>query len=313
MNRNFVSVSVLICLSLTLASCASAPPQPTLAEMRVRQLQRELRKRADELANLKERNMVLERKVTAQRIASVLEKGQTRQQTAPIAAATAVTPKTSAQPVAASVRAKLPTKLPAYGAKSAPVAVAQVPAPAPAQMQQASNQPIDDQLAEKIKTAQGGLVTPEMAAADAQAYSPVEVGTEQTGEQRLYSKVLEVYREHRLAEMQKSVSLLLKTYPESIYADNALYLAGLLAFENGDADRASYYMERVLREYPHGNKAVSALFAKAMVEKRRGKPQQARTLLQDVRKYYPGSPEATRANLETKLIDVAATGKNGEN
>jgi TolA-binding protein len=135
----------------------------------------------------------------------------------------------------------------------------------------------------------------------------------QTSEQRLYSKVLESYRVHRDLDLQKAVQILLKTYPDSVYADNALYLAGLLAFESNNLAHSSLYMDRVLREYPNGNKMVSALFAKAMIAKRNRNFVEAKALLESIRKLYPGSPEAMRAGTEEKLIELSSdTRKNWE-
>jgi TolA-binding protein len=130
------------------------------------------------------------------------------------------------------------------------------------------------------------------------------VGSAETGEHFLYSKVLESYRRRSAGELQKSTSLLLKNYPDSVFADNALYLTGLLALELGDTTLARTYMNRVLREYPTGNKAVSALFASSIIEKRIGNFQGARVLLEKVRAQYPGSPEAKRVGLELKLLSV---------
>lgn len=130
-----------------------------------------------------------------------------------------------------------------------------------------------------------------------------------TGEQRLYSKVLETYRAHQNEDLQKALQILLKTYPDSVYADNALYLAGLLAFESNDAVRAAHFMDRVIREYPKGNKMVSALFARAMIDKRLGKIGLAKQMLQSIQKSYPGSPEAHRSATEMKLIEMASSVK----
>jgi TolA-binding protein len=131
-----------------------------------------------------------------------------------------------------------------------------------------------------------------------------KVGAAATGEHFLYSKVLETYQKRNAAELQKSMQMLLRSYPDSVFADNALYLAGMLALEIGDSARAASYFERVLAEHPLGNKAVSALFAKAVVEKRNKKYNEARKLLEKVRVQYPGSPEAARVKLELELLNA---------
>lgn len=131
------------------------------------------------------------------------------------------------------------------------------------------------------------------------------VGTAQTGEHFLYSKVLDSYRNSQAAELEKSVGLLLKTYPDSVFADNALYLAGLLAMESEQLPRAMNYMNQVIRRYPKGNKAVSALFAKGVIQKRQKNHKSARQSFEQVQVLYPGSPEATRVAIELKLLTQA--------
>jgi TolA-binding protein len=130
-----------------------------------------------------------------------------------------------------------------------------------------------------------------------------------TGEQLLYSKVLESYRTHKMDELQKTLQILLKTYPDSIFADNAVYMAGLLAFESGELNRADLLMDRVLRDFPRGNKAVSAMFAKAMIQKKSRKLFEARHTLASLRQLYPGSPEAARADVEVKMVDMMTAKK----
>jgi TolA-binding protein len=146
----------------------------------------------------------------------------------------------------------------------------------------------------------------EAVVAPVPAREPVvqSVGSAETGEHFLYAKVLETYQKRNVAELQKSTQLLLRTYPDSVFADNALYLSGMLALELGDMARASSFMDRVLKEYPLGNKAVSALFAKGVIEKRSKKPNEAHKLFLKVRSLYPGSPEAARVGLEFELLKV---------
>lgn len=136
-----------------------------------------------------------------------------------------------------------------------------------------------------------------------------KIGEAQTGEHFLYSKVLESYRTHQVAELTKSTELLLKTYPTSAFADNAVYLNGMLAFEKGELKTALRWMNDVLRRYPDGNKACAALFAKAIILKKERQYALALRLLLQIQSSYPGSPEAVRAPLEIKLLSLAADGR----
>ncbi|HVK62635.1 MAG TPA: tetratricopeptide repeat protein [Bdellovibrionales bacterium] len=126
------------------------------------------------------------------------------------------------------------------------------------------------------------------------------------GEQMLYSKIIETYRMREVAELKKSVQMLLKGYPDSVYADNALYLAGSLGFETNDYAYALLQMDRLINEFPNSNKVVSALLAKASIEKRQGRTAAARASLLKIQKQYPGSPEALRVSVELKLLKLAA-------
>ncbi len=138
------------------------------------------------------------------------------------------------------------------------------------------------------------------------AAPPTEVvrpkeGTE-TGESYLYGQVMKSYRKRDTEALKNAVRLFLKTYPSSVYADNALYLEAMAAIEIKDWLSARATLDQILREYPSGNKAVSAMFAKAVVSRHKGEFAAARSLLGRLMKNYPGSPESSRAELEQKLI-----------
>lgn len=141
-------------------------------------------------------------------------------------------------------------------------------------------------------------VSPNAAAAPQQAGS--------TPEQHLYSKILSLHRKRELAEMTVAVQLFLKTYPDSIFADNAIYAAGQLAFERGDHAQALKHMDRLLKEYPRSNKAVSAMFAKAAIESRQAKRTSAIRNFKKILEQFPGSPESARAAVELKLLDASS-------
>lgn len=130
----------------------------------------------------------------------------------------------------------------------------------------------------------------------------ISVPTEKS-EHLLYAKVMETYRRKDLNEMQTAVRLFLKTFPESTYADNALYLSGMLATQNSDFSGAHSYFDQIIREYPGGNKAVTALFAKGALYRNQKQWQKARALYQQVEKQFPGSAESLRVPVELKLLN----------
>ncbi len=137
----------------------------------------------------------------------------------------------------------------------------------------------------------------------------ISISPEKTGEHYLYSKVLETYRARNPREMETTLGLLLKSYPESVFADNALYLSGLMSFEKGDLSGAKMKFDRLLRDFPRSNKAVAALFAKASMERKIGRANEAKRGFLHVRDLFPGSPEAARVAVELKLIESASLKK----
>lgn len=139
-----------------------------------------------------------------------------------------------------------------------------------------------------------------------------EIPKGENGEHYLYSKIIDTYRSHNADEMKTTLRLLLKTYPDSIFADNALYMSGLQAFEMNDLAAARSAFERLLKEYPRSNKTASTLFLKAEIDKRSGRASDAVRGFKMVRDFFPGSPESFRVSVELKLLQAQATSKRRE-
>ena len=303
---------LLSTLPLFVACASFGPSRTTRADdTRVRILEKELKRRQFAMEELHERNLILEkRSVTSQALAPA---------TAPI-----IKPERPATPMPFDPSASMERSIPAQAplAKRLPEQAIQFDPPSPALQVLPTSQLLAQSgagLSQKLTSQRAApprvlpaKVAPAAIVLDTPEAEASSEDVVQTGEQKLYSKVLETYRSHNPVELQKVLEILLKAYSDSVYADNALYLAGLLAFENGDLPRAMVFMERVMREYPKGNKAVSALFAKAMIEKRQGKFPQAKESLRSVRSLYPGSPEAARAGNEVKFIELASQPKHRE-
>ncbi len=132
--------------------------------------------------------------------------------------------------------------------------------------------------------------------------SDVIENVEGTGEHFLYAKVLESFRSKNQPELQKATEFLLKSYAESAYSDNALYLCGLMAFEKNDLKNALHFFNEVLEKYPQSNKTVTALLAKGVALKKMGHPLLAKNIFNSVKQIYPGSPEAQRASMEIRQL-----------
>lgn len=129
-------------------------------------------------------------------------------------------------------------------------------------------------------------------------------------EKDLYIQVIEKYRASDAVGLKARVQLLSQKYPKSVFADNALYLTGRLAFEQKRyAEAVSHYNE-LLKKYPNSNKAVSARYSKGMTYLRMNLPRQGSTVLQEVMRTNPGSFEAARAKSELKLMPKVSSKKN---
>lgn len=256
------------------SGCASTSASKRAAdEQRVRRLEQDLRKTKNQLQEVKERNLVLERRLNKNRRAQETMEARAPSVPVPFHPSAALEPSvevSTASPLVlpVAIPVAIPAALPAAKSKTEAAAIP-------------------------------GIGTPVLE----------QVGTAQTGEHFLYSKILETYRQKKTAEMHKSLQMFLKTYPDSVFADNGLYLAGLLALESNDNKRAGDFMDRVLKSYPKGNKAVSALFAKAIIEKRKKNYDEAKRLFEKVQRTFPGSPESKRVTVELKLLQIAAGGR----
>lgn len=118
----------------------------------------------------------------------------------------------------------------------------------------------------------------------------------------LYSEVVSFYQANDQRKLKHRLQLFLSRYPQSHYADNALYLAGRQAMENKNYPEAIKYFQRVITQYPQSNRVVTAQFAKAMTYKKMNLSPQAKKVFGQIKTTYPGSPEYFRADNELKLI-----------
>lgn len=164
--------------------------------------------------------------------------------------------------------------------------------------------------AAKAAAAEAPATEPSQPLAPEPKIAQVPVG--ENAEHYLYSKIIDTYRAKNADELKTTLRLLLKTYPDSIFADNALFMAGLLAFETGDLASARMQFERLLEDYPRSNKVVSALFLKAEIDKRSGRKSDAIRGFKMVRDLFPGSPESFRVSVELKLLQGQASSKRRE-
>lgn len=121
-------------------------------------------------------------------------------------------------------------------------------------------------------------------------------------DQDFYAKVIQAYRQGDSLLLNKSVRLLVKNYPNSVHADNALYLNGLLALSKNQYKRAIKNFVLLQKFYSHGNKVPAALVGKGIAYRKLGKLDKAEKSFRQAQEVFPGSPESFQAQLQLKLL-----------
>lgn len=123
-----------------------------------------------------------------------------------------------------------------------------------------------------------------------------------SGEHLLYSNLIGSYRLDQHDEAERSLFLLLKAYPSSVHADNALFLLALSARRRGEPEQALRYLDQLIQNYPLGNKVSAALLEKGRLWRQLHKPQRAKRVWLAVIRKFPLSIEALEADRELEHI-----------
>lgn len=128
------------------------------------------------------------------------------------------------------------------------------------------------------------------------------IGEPTTSEHYIYAKVLDSYRSKNIENLERTMHLLVKAFPNSVFADNSIYLAAQLAFETENVSKANFYLAKILHDYPQGNKVPSALLLKGILLRKQNKLTQSIRVFERLQKTYPGSLESARSQIECKLV-----------
>lgn len=123
-------------------------------------------------------------------------------------------------------------------------------------------------------------------------------------EQRLYVKVLSSYQAHQLKELNRATELLCKTFPNSIFADRAIFLSARLKAEKADYKAALIDLKKIELNYPDGSKVVSAKFLESQIYQKMGQTRKSELQFKELQKQYPGSVESLRADYELKIMSM---------
>ena len=120
-------------------------------------------------------------------------------------------------------------------------------------------------------------------------------------EQKIYEELVQAFERNDELSFQSRFQAMMMDHAKSVYADEVLYLAGMMAFSNKLYGRALKYFNQVLTEYPRSNRSRAALYAKAATYRKMNLQTQSTSVFEQVQKRFPGSPEAHRAALDLKV------------
>ena len=123
-------------------------------------------------------------------------------------------------------------------------------------------------------------------------------------EESVYKEVLKAYQIRDLNQLSFFADRFVELYPDSIFADNSLYLLGQLQLAMGLPGDALQTFDRQLKLFPLGNKRAAAILGKGVAFRKLGLINYAASMLNEVKENYPGSAEYFKVDLEEKLLSV---------
>ena len=136
---------------------------------------------------------------------------------------------------------------------------------------------------------------------DSPPVAPITMG--QTGNdpaEAILNMGMESFNQQDYNRANSLFSELLKSYPTSRQAPNALFWQAETNFQQGDYARAALICQDLIQKFPNNPMVPSAMLKQALSFRKLGKLQAAKILLQDVEKRYPGSPEARSAQMQLR-------------
>ena len=145
------------------------------------------------------------------------------------------------------------------------------------------------------------VIAASLLALEAHSATPQKLNAFQEGDRLIYARLVESYRKNSLPEVYRQRQILERNYPQSVHLDNAIYLTGMLEFQNNRLGEAVRTFNTVTDRYPKSNKRPAALFGLAMSYKRLGIKPLSTRVLNDIVRAYPGSPESQRAQMHLRV------------
>jgi outer membrane protein assembly factor BamD (BamD/ComL family) len=127
-------------------------------------------------------------------------------------------------------------------------------------------------------------------------------------EETMYIEVIKNFRIRDTDGVVWAKDQMLKHFPKSPFADNAIYLSGQIMLEEGYYSEALKEYQQLIDKYPQGNKVPAAFLGKGIAYRKLNLFPYAESALRTVKKDFPGSPESQRVELEMKLLGVQREG-----
>jgi tol-pal system protein YbgF len=118
---------------------------------------------------------------------------------------------------------------------------------------------------------------------------------------QMYEASLAQLRRGSTSTARQGFREMLRTYPTSERAGDALYFIGQ-SFAAENPDSAAAYYTQVVQKYPSSSRAGSALYNLGLVAERRKETRKARDAYQRVVQKYPQSDEAALARDRLKAL-----------
>jgi tol-pal system protein YbgF len=118
---------------------------------------------------------------------------------------------------------------------------------------------------------------------------------------QMYEASLAQLRRGSTSTARQGLREMLRTYPTSERAGDALYFIGQ-SFAAESPDSAAYYYGQVVQKHPSSSRAASALYNLGLVAERRKETRKARESYQRVVQKYPQSDEAALARDRLKAL-----------
>ncbi|WP_010671301.1 cell division protein CpoB [Pantoea agglomerans] len=135
------------------------------------------------------------------------------------------------------------------------------------------------------------------AAATAGAAASTDSAPAQTGDANSdYNAAVALILEKK--QYDQAISALqawVKRYPDSTYQPNANYWLGQLNYNKGKKDDAAYYYATVVKNYPKSPKAAEALLKVGVIMQEKKDTAKAKAVFQQLIKLYPDTESAKQA------------------